>query len=226
MPPLLRQVIGARVARLGAETGRLLAVAAVIGQEVPLDLWAARGEADEEALADAVERAVAARLLAETPDGPGVRFAHALIREALYEGIPPAPAAGAAPPRGRGAAGDRRPRSRRGGLPPAAGGRPARGRVADRGRERAQRAYAWLTAAERYEAALALLGGHAPRRARLVLLISRRLRYLDDARRHRAGWKRRRAWPATGDGALAASARSSSGSIAAPSATTGRGCGR
>ena len=89
MPPLLRQVIGARVARLGEEAGRLLAVAAVIGQEVPLDLWAAveRGRRRRAARRRS-GGAVAARVLAETPDGQGVRFAHALVREALYEAIP------------------------------------------------------------------------------------------------------------------------------------------
>src|SRR5207248_1640082 len=42
--------------------------------------------AGEAALLDAVERATEAHLLAETPDG-GLRFAHALIREALYQGL-------------------------------------------------------------------------------------------------------------------------------------------
>ncbi|HEY8600854.1 MAG TPA: AAA family ATPase, partial [Thermomicrobiales bacterium] len=88
VPPLLRLIIGGRAARLGAGTGRLLAVAAVIGQAVPLDLWATAGDADDEALADAIGRAGAARMLAETPDGAGVRFAHALVRETLYEAIP------------------------------------------------------------------------------------------------------------------------------------------
>ncbi len=40
MPPLLRQLIDGRVARLGEEAEQLLALAAVIGQEIPLDLWA------------------------------------------------------------------------------------------------------------------------------------------------------------------------------------------
>ena len=44
MPALLRQVIDARVDRLGEEVRTLLAVAAVVGQEVPLDLWTAAGE--------------------------------------------------------------------------------------------------------------------------------------------------------------------------------------
>ena len=72
----------------------------------------------------------AARLLAETPDGAGVRFAHALIREALYEETLGAAPARAAPPGGRGAGRGAHPGPRRGGLPLPAGGRPARVRVA------------------------------------------------------------------------------------------------
>ena len=87
VPALLRQVIAARVARLPAETARLLAVAAVVGQEVPLVLWAAVGEVAERALPDHVEPALATRLVVESPNGSGVRFAHALVREALYAGI-------------------------------------------------------------------------------------------------------------------------------------------
>ena len=78
-------MIEARVDRLGADASRLLAAAAIIGQETPLDLWAAVAEEDEDALVVLLERALEAGLLAETEDG--VRFAHALIREALYEGV-------------------------------------------------------------------------------------------------------------------------------------------
>ncbi|HEX5505631.1 MAG TPA: AAA family ATPase, partial [Thermomicrobiales bacterium] len=89
VPPLLRQVIEERAARLGEEARRLLGLAAVLGQEVPLGLWAAVSDAAEDDLIGVAERAVAARLLAETPDGVGVRFAHPLIRAALYEGLGP-----------------------------------------------------------------------------------------------------------------------------------------
>jgi len=89
IPPLLRQVIDGRLARLGSAAQSLLAVAAVIGQEVPLDLWAEVAGADEESLLDAIGRAAAARLLEERADGTRVRFVHALIREALHEGILP-----------------------------------------------------------------------------------------------------------------------------------------
>ncbi|MHB8646217.1 MAG: AAA family ATPase [Thermomicrobiales bacterium] len=88
VPMLLRQVIDGRLARLGEDSQPLLAIAAVIGQEVPLDLWATVAESDEDALLETIERGVEARLLEESPDGTRVRFVHALIREALYEGIP------------------------------------------------------------------------------------------------------------------------------------------
>ena len=85
VPPLLRQVIEARIDRLGPEArGRLLA-AAIVGQEVPLDLWAVAAAEDEADLLPTLEGALEARLLAETDDG--IRFAHALVREALYEGV-------------------------------------------------------------------------------------------------------------------------------------------
>jgi predicted ATPase len=86
VPTLLRQVIEGRTARLDPETRRLLAVAAAIGQEVSLDVWAAVGEVAGDDMLDHAERAIDARLLTEKPDGAGVRFIHALIREALYQG--------------------------------------------------------------------------------------------------------------------------------------------
>ncbi|HEX5417665.1 MAG TPA: AAA family ATPase, partial [Chloroflexota bacterium] len=86
LPPLLRQVIDRRIARLGMEARRALAVAAVIGQEVPVSRWAEVSHAEEDTLLAVVEAAEAAHLLAVTGDGSTVRFAHALIREALYAG--------------------------------------------------------------------------------------------------------------------------------------------
>ncbi|HET7035865.1 MAG TPA: AAA family ATPase, partial [Thermomicrobiaceae bacterium] len=88
VPALLRQVIERRVARLDEESQRLLAVAAVIGQVVPLGVWATVGEVDEDTLLGMAERAEEANLLRGLPAGDGVRFSHALIREALYDGIP------------------------------------------------------------------------------------------------------------------------------------------
>ncbi len=188
VPTLLRQVIEGRLHRLDLETERLLAVAAVIGQEVPLSLWAAVGAVGEDAVLAAVEQGLAARLVVEVVGDARVRFAHALIREALYEGIP----------------GIRRRRvHRRAGEALEDSGTPdpdaaayhfqramddrAAGWLVKAG-ERAQRAYAWLTAAERYGAALALMGDGADAAARGWLLfrfaICRRYADPDEALSH------------------------------------------
>ncbi|HEX5501215.1 MAG TPA: AAA family ATPase [Thermomicrobiales bacterium] len=89
LPSLVRQVIDGRAARLGAEARELLALAAVLGQGVPLGAWAALAGTAEDALLPVVDAALDARLVEVAGDGAGVRFAHALVREALYEGIPP-----------------------------------------------------------------------------------------------------------------------------------------
>ncbi len=86
VPLVLKQVIARRVARLGETAPRLLTIAAVIGQEVPLSLWATVAGVDGDTVLDLVEPAVGARILDESPDGMTVCFAHALIRETLYTG--------------------------------------------------------------------------------------------------------------------------------------------
>ena len=157
VPPLIQQVIAARLARLGVDARELLAVAAVIGQEVPYGLWGVVSGADEATLLAAVERGRAAHALDEMPDAMGVRFAHALIRMTLYEGIAPS---------------RRREWHRTAGETLAAlptpdpdavayhfrqGGDARAARWLLRAGERAQRTYAWITAAERFDAALVLL---------------------------------------------------------------------
>ncbi len=160
VPPLLRQVIGGRVSRLDGERQRLLAVAAVIGQEVPYALWATVAGADEERLPDVVAEAEAARLMGEHPDGSGATFGHALVREALYQSSRPS---------------QRRRWHRRVGealaaVPHADPNAAAHHfqRASDaravvwllKAADRAQRSYAWLTAADRLDAALALMEQH------------------------------------------------------------------
>ena len=188
VPALLRQVIDGRVGRLGEEIGRLLALAAVIGQEVPLDLWERVAEVEEEALLAVVARATEARLAEEMPDGARVRFVHALVRQALYEGIVPS----------RRRAWHRAVGEALAAQPTPASGSPDPDVVSHHFRqagdpravewlvqagERAQRAYAWLMAAERFEAALALLeqGGAGARERGWLLFRLGRLRRYDDA---------------------------------------------
>ncbi|RIK37587.1 MAG: hypothetical protein DCC58_17780 [Chloroflexi bacterium] len=80
IPPLVRQVIENRLGSMEADTRTLLEVAAVIGQDVPLDLLrAAIGE--ERASPD---RAVRAQFLVESPQHTSLSFTHALVRETLY----------------------------------------------------------------------------------------------------------------------------------------------
>ncbi len=87
VPSLLRQVIDARLEHLGDRTVELLAIGAVIGQHVPLDLWATLTEASSDELASTIEDARTSAIIVEFPDSSGWQFRHALIREALYEGI-------------------------------------------------------------------------------------------------------------------------------------------
>jgi DNA-binding CsgD family transcriptional regulator/tetratricopeptide (TPR) repeat protein len=87
VPLVVRRVVAGRVDRLGSTSRRLLQLAAVIGSTVPLDLWAEIAAVAEDDLIEAVEAALATGLLVEAPDRSGLRFRHALIREALYEEV-------------------------------------------------------------------------------------------------------------------------------------------
>jgi DNA-binding NarL/FixJ family response regulator len=87
VPPLVRQLIDDRVARLGPSTQRLLQLAAVIGQVIPIEHWQAIAGVSDEVLAGAVEQAHSAQLLRETPDHTALAFTHALFREALYGSV-------------------------------------------------------------------------------------------------------------------------------------------
>ena len=57
VPPMLRQVIEGRLARLPETTRELLDVAAIIGQDVAFDLWATVAGVDEGVLVEAAEAA-------------------------------------------------------------------------------------------------------------------------------------------------------------------------
>ena len=89
-------------------------------------------------------------------DGARVQFAHALIREALYEGIlPMRRRVGTASPGRRDGAGA--PGPGRGSAPLPGGGGRAGIRLADPGGRSGAAAYAYVVAGDRFEAALALL---------------------------------------------------------------------
>jgi DNA-binding CsgD family transcriptional regulator len=180
VPSLLRQVIDGRVGRLGEHVREPLSIAAVIGQQVPLSLWRELANLDDETLLAIVERAVEAHLLDAERGGTRVRFVHALTREALYDGV--------LPPRRRlwhervaealMASGAPDPDAVAYHLQQAGDTRAGEWLVA--AADRAQRAYAWLTAAERLRAAtdlLALDDGQDLQRARLLYRLGRLLRF-------------------------------------------------
>lgn len=157
LPLLLRQVIDQRLARLGPGAETVLAVAAVIGQLVPFELWAQVAEVPEEELLPVVELAIASNMMEATADGTAARFTHALIRDSIYESV--------LPPR-------RRAQHLRIASVLTSGADPDPDEVAHhfrlagdrravewltRAGERAQAAFAWRTAAQRFAAALEML---------------------------------------------------------------------
>jgi hypothetical protein len=88
LPESVREVIERRVERLGDEAREVLTLGAVIGREFDLRLLSAVAGVDEVGLLDRVEGAVAASLLAESPEQVGrFRFVHALINNTLYEAL-------------------------------------------------------------------------------------------------------------------------------------------
>ncbi len=90
LPDSVREVVGARVARLGSEAGRILSIAAVIGRDFDLDVLALATKTTQDELLDIMEAAAAAALVREPADVSGrYHFAHALIRHTLYEDLGP-----------------------------------------------------------------------------------------------------------------------------------------
>ncbi len=87
VPPLVRQVVERRLARLPGSTRELLEVASVIGYGVTFDLWSKVSRAEDKELLAAVEEALEAHLIDELVDRSGFQFRHALVRETLYAGM-------------------------------------------------------------------------------------------------------------------------------------------
>ncbi|MEW1839896.1 BTAD domain-containing putative transcriptional regulator [Nonomuraea angiospora] len=88
VPPGARDVIERRLARLPEPTRDLLGAAAVAGREVELDLLAALVDRPVEEVMSRLEPALAAGLLAQPLTGAAdYRFSHALVRQALDQGL-------------------------------------------------------------------------------------------------------------------------------------------
>jgi DNA-binding SARP family transcriptional activator len=89
IPPSVSQVIARRLTHLSDECNRLLVLASVLGREFDLEALARLGDMSEDHLLEVLDEAVAARVVSDVPGASGrLRFAHVLIRDALYEGLP------------------------------------------------------------------------------------------------------------------------------------------
>ncbi len=90
LPDSVREVIGARVLRLGKEAGRILSMAAVIGRDFDLHLVAVATDSTEDDVLDVLDAAAAVSLVREQAGSPGrFNFAHALIQHTVAENLGP-----------------------------------------------------------------------------------------------------------------------------------------
>ena len=88
LPEGIRELIGHRLDRLSQRTRTLLTTAAVVGREFSLSVVEVLTELPEDAVLDAMDEALAARIITEEPGVPGsFSFAHTLLRETFYTGI-------------------------------------------------------------------------------------------------------------------------------------------
>jgi hypothetical protein len=90
LPRSIRDVISARLVRMGSEVQRVLPLAAVIGRDFDLELLSHASRMSMEALLVVLERAATAALVDEAPNFSGTySFTHALIQRTLYEELGP-----------------------------------------------------------------------------------------------------------------------------------------
>lgn len=88
IPAGVRDVLRQRLAQLPEQTNAVLLVAAVAGREFDLDIVVAATGLDDDLALDAVEAALLSGLVVEDAETVGrFRFAHALVREAIYDDV-------------------------------------------------------------------------------------------------------------------------------------------
>jgi DNA-binding SARP family transcriptional activator len=86
VPQGVREVIGRRLSKLSDECVRILTLASVLGREFRLDALEQLTQEPAARLLELLDEAAAARVVAPVPAARGsLRFAHALIRETLYD---------------------------------------------------------------------------------------------------------------------------------------------
>lgn len=90
VPVALRIWLERRVAALPPEVSGVLALAAVLGDDLDLETLVACSALGEEVLLDACEQLAWGRLLGDVTEAGELAFPHALVRDAVYEGCKPA----------------------------------------------------------------------------------------------------------------------------------------
>lgn len=90
LPVGVREVIARRLARLSEKCTEVLTLASVLGREFNLDALAQLSEQSHDDLLKVLEEASDARVISEVPGTLGrLRFSHALVRDTLYDELPP-----------------------------------------------------------------------------------------------------------------------------------------
>jgi len=91
IPGAVRDVILRRLGHLSEPCRRALTLASVLGTEVAIEALRQLGDMSADEFPGIEDEAAASGLLVGLPGSPGrVRFSHGLVREALYEEVPPA----------------------------------------------------------------------------------------------------------------------------------------
>jgi tetratricopeptide (TPR) repeat protein len=90
IPPGVRGAIEQHLAPLGPDTRELLGTAAVVGRQFDLPLLEAATGTSRPALLAQLAPALELEILATVPGRPGeYRFSHSLVREVIYDDLPP-----------------------------------------------------------------------------------------------------------------------------------------
>ena len=91
VPDRVREVVGRRLAPLAPATREVLAIAGVVARPFTIAGVARVGRMEREAVALALEPALAGRIVEPRADAPGrYGFAHAIVRDAVYDELAPA----------------------------------------------------------------------------------------------------------------------------------------
>jgi tetratricopeptide (TPR) repeat protein len=91
VPAGVREAIRRRLLPLGSERRAVLAIAAVLGHEFDLQVLQRASELSPERILEVLGEAARAGILLELPSAPGrCGFSHTLVRESLYDDLPPA----------------------------------------------------------------------------------------------------------------------------------------